>query len=82
MLLWPFRKIRKEWLGLKESVASVHSELSTQRTNCLATLTTQGERQIELLGSTVAALDGVRLDLAQLTGAMTATTVRPARRKK
>lgn len=84
MLLWPFRKIRKEWLGLKESVASVHSELSTQRENCLNTLQQQGETQIELLGKTVAALDGVRLDLAEQTGYLraSATPVRPARRKK
>jgi hypothetical protein len=81
-LLWPFRKARKEWSTLKEEQASIHAELVQQRTNCLTTLQTQGVQHIELLGKTVAALDGVRLDLAEQTGYLKAAMVQPIRRRR
>ena len=82
--MWPVRKIKQEWKGVKESLAAVHNELGIQRNNCLATLQNQGEEQIALLSKTVAALDGVRLDLATQTGYMAAQANKevPRRRSK
>jgi hypothetical protein len=80
IILWPIRKARTEWAGLKKSLADVHSELKTQRENCLVTLQSQGVTQIELLGKTVAALDGVRLDLREQTGYLRAAAT-PVRRR-
>ena len=82
VILWPFRKARKEWGTLRTEQASIHAELVQQRTNCLATLQAQGVQQIELLGKTVAALDGVRLDLAEQTGYLKAAMVQPIRRRR
>ncbi len=82
IVLWPFRKARKEWAALKQEQASIHAELVQQRTNCLTTLQQQGVQQIELLGKTVAALDGVRLDLAEQTGYLKAATVQPISRRR
>lgn len=79
VVLWPFRKARKEWIALKSEQALIHQELVQQRTNCLTTLQQQGVQQIELLGKTVAALDGVRLDLAEQTGFLRAMTAKPSR---
>jgi hypothetical protein len=80
--MWPFRKARSEWTTLKKEQASIHAELVQQRTNCLTTLQSQGVQQIELLGKTVAALDGVRLDLAEQTGYLKAAMVQPIRRRR
>jgi hypothetical protein len=80
--MWPFRKVRKEWSTLKEEQNKIHAELVQQRTNCLFTLQSQGVQQIELLGKTVAALDGVRLDLAEQTGYLKAAMVQPIRRRR
>lgn len=80
--MWPFRKARSEWTALKKEQASIHAELVQQRTNCLTTLQSQGVSQIELLGKTVAALDGVRLDLAEQTGYLKAAVVQPIRRRR
>ena len=82
IILWPFRKARKEWAALKEEQSSIHAELVQQRTNCLTTLQSQGVTQIELLGKTVAALDGVRLDLAEQTGCLRAMTAQPPRTRR
>jgi hypothetical protein len=82
VIMWPFRKARKEWITLKEEQSKIHSELVQQRTNCLTTLQTQGVTQIELLEKTVAALDGVRLDLADQTGCLRALTSQPLRRRR
>jgi hypothetical protein len=82
--MWPLHKAKKEWSALKEEQSSIHKELVQQRTNCLSTLQSQGDTQIELLGKTVAALDGVRLDLATQTGYMAAQANKevPRRRSK
>lgn len=82
--LWPFRSARKEWASLKNEQALIHQELVTQRINCLTTLQQQGESQVKLLEKAVAALDGVRLDLAEQTGCLRTLTAQPPirRRKK
>lgn len=82
VLIWPFRKARKEWSALKDEQSKIHAELVQQRTNCLQTLQTQGKQQIELLGKTVAALDGVRLDLAEQTGCLRAMTAQSPQRRR
>lgn len=81
VIVWPLKKAKKEWVGLKDSIANAHSELVKQRTNCLGTLQAQGETQIALLSKTVAALDGVRLDLAEQTGYLRASAAQPVRRR-
>ncbi len=84
VLMWPVRKVKKEWQGMVEKLAAVHEELGVQRNNCLTTLQRQGDTQIELLSKTVAALDGVRIDLATQTGYMAASALKevPRRRRK
>ena len=68
IVLWPFRRARKEWNALKEEQGKIYSELVTQRTNCLSTLQTQGDRQIELLGKVVDTLGEIRVGQAEMTG--------------
>ena len=82
VIMWPFRKMRTEWKSLKDNIESTHKELVQQRTNCLTTLQSQGAEQIALLGKTVVALDGIRLDLAEQTGYLRATAAQPLRRRR
>jgi hypothetical protein len=65
LMLWPVRKVKKEWSSLKETTAKIHEELSQQRTNCLTRLQSQGDEQIKLLSKMSDTLDGVRLDFAE-----------------
>lgn len=81
VIMYPFRKIHKEWSSLKEEQSAIHKELVQQRTNCLTTLQTQGEEQIKLLGKAVDVLDGVRLDLAEQTGYLKAFVPAPRIRR-
>ena len=76
LLMYPFRKAKKEWDELKSKIESAHTELVQQRTNCLTTLQDQGAQQIELLSKSVEILDGVRLDLAEQTGYIKASLTR------
>jgi hypothetical protein len=83
IVLWPFRRARKEWTALKEDQASIHAELVQQRTNCLTTLQTQGDRQIELLGEVSKTLTGMALSQAEMTGYCKANTgCGPMRRRR
>ena len=72
--MWPIRKARKEWVSLKDTTQAIQNELAQQRTNCLTTLQQQGEKQIELLSKAADTLDGVRLDLAEQTGYLRASS--------
>lgn len=76
LIMWPFRKARKEWLSLKETTTAIQQELVQQRTNCLHTLQDQGETQIGLLGKVADTLDGVRIELAEQTGYLRASAPR------
>ncbi len=80
MIMWPIRKVKKEWASLRDAVASTQAELVLQRTNCLTTLSHQGEEQVKLLSKVSETLDGVRLDLAEQTGYLRAG-VTPVRRR-
>lgn len=82
VMLWPIRKARKEWVSLKDNLESTRNELVHQRTNCLTTLQAQGATQIELLTKTVAALDGVKLELAEQTGYLKASLAVPPSRRR
>jgi|ERR1700674_932804 len=73
VIMWPLKKARKEWSNLTSKLDAVHTELATQRNNCLTKLQGQGETQIELLGKAVAALDGMRLDLRETMGILRVT---------
>jgi hypothetical protein len=72
VIMWPFRRARKEWVALKDDISATHKELVQQRTNCLSTLQQQGEKQVELLEKTVEVLNGVRIELATQTGYLSA----------
>ena len=63
--MFPFRKAKAEFVAIKTAVLETKKELEQQRTNCLSTLQTQGDKQIELLGKMSDTLDGVRLDFAE-----------------
>ena len=67
IILWPFRKARKEWAALKEEQSSIHAELVQQRTNHLTHIEEYGKQQIALLTKACEVLDGVRLDLREQT---------------
>jgi len=86
IILWPFRKARKEWVALKEEQASIHAELVTQRTNCLSTLQRQGDTQIELLTKVAGSLENIALSQAEMTGMCRTNTMvgvcKPRRRSK
>ena len=68
IIMFPFRKARKEWSSLKDAVVETKKELEQQRMNCLATLQNQGDTQIQLLTKMSDTLDGVRVDFKEHTG--------------
>jgi len=68
VLMWPFKRAKKMIEDAKASLDMVHSELVTQRSNCLATLQAQGERQIEVLEKMSTTLSDIHLDQKQTLG--------------
>ena len=68
LLMYPFRKAKKEWASLKASIADAQQELVQQRTNCLATLQQQGDKQIEILGECSETLKLMHLDQKETLG--------------
>ena len=80
IILWPFRKIKKEWAVLKAEQASIHTELVKQRENHLTHIEEYGKRQIELLGEVSNTLTGMALSQAEQTGFLRAS-VQPLRRR-
>jgi hypothetical protein len=63
-----YARISAEWFRATAQLDEVNKELVHQRTNCLATLTTQGDSQIELLKETVKVLNDMHLDQRTLLG--------------
>jgi hypothetical protein len=59
---YPFRKAKEEWFALITKLDGVRNELEHQRSNCLTTLQSQGEKQIEFLKQAVDVLTEIRLD--------------------
>ena len=82
ILLWPFRKIKKEWTAFKTEQATIHSELVQQRENHLTHIEQYGKTQTELLAKICDVLDGVRLDLCEQTTILRVLGVAPTRRKR
>ena len=58
----PFRQAKAKWDAMTTKLDAVHVELTTQRSNCLTTLQSQGTDQIELLTKAVNVLGDIRLD--------------------
>lgn len=60
--MYPIKKISNAYTEVKDSLEKLHTELTTQRTNCLATLQEQGEEQITALKEIVSALRDMHID--------------------
>lgn len=60
--MWPIRKITKAYSEVKTSIEELQTELTTQRTNCLATLQTQGAEQIVVLKECATVLRDMHTD--------------------
>ena|ERR1039458_6349174 len=85
VIMWPIRKIKKEWADMKAEQVSMHSELVLQRTNCLSTLQAQGVAQIELLTKVAGSLEHIALSQAEMTGFFKASAglpIAPRRTRK
>jgi hypothetical protein len=67
-LMWPYKAIKKEFAEAKSALEAVHEELLTQRMNCLTTLKTQGDTQIEVLKEVASTLKDMHLDQRTLLG--------------
>lgn len=81
VIVWPFRRMKKEWIEMKADQATIHSELVQQRTNHLTHIEEYGKNQTELLTKMCNVLDGVRLDLAEQTGYLKAFVPAPRIRR-
>ena len=66
--MWPIRKVQKAYKEATEKLEAVHTELTEQRTNCLATVSHQGNAQIELLSKVASTLEAMHLDQRELLG--------------
>lgn len=67
IVLWPFRRARKEISEFKSQQEAIYSELVQQRENHLTHIEDYGKQQTELLTKACEVLDGVRLDLREQT---------------
>jgi hypothetical protein len=59
---YPFRQAKAKWEAMTAKLNDVHAELTLQRSNCLTTLQTQGDKQIECLEKVADTLGDIRLD--------------------
>jgi hypothetical protein len=66
--MWPIRKVKTAYKELQDAINSTHAELILQRTNCLQTLSNQGDKQVELLERMNGTLEAIHLDQARLSG--------------
>jgi len=60
--MWPIRKVQNAYKEATAKLEAVHTELTTQRENCLSSLQRQGDKQIELLGKAVEVLGEMHTD--------------------
>jgi hypothetical protein len=65
---YPFRQAKAKWDAMTTKLDDVHKELTTQRSNCLATLQSQGTQQIEFLEKAVDALNDIKGDNREVLG--------------
>jgi hypothetical protein len=86
VLLWPIRKMKKEWVALKEEQSLIHEELTHQRVNHLTHIEEYGRQQTELLGKVVDTLNDIRISQSEMTGFCKANAMvsacKPRKRKK
>ena len=61
-LMYPFKKIAAAYKETQETLKGINTELAEQRSNCLATLQTQGDAQVKLLTSAVEVLRDMHTD--------------------
>jgi hypothetical protein len=66
-IVWPFRKMKSEWIDMKKEQACIHSELVQQRENHLTHIEMYSNDQVTLLNKVCDVLEGVRLDLREQT---------------
>jgi hypothetical protein len=76
LMLYPVRYVKREWKSLKDAIADTHAELILQRTNCLTTIGSQGEKQIELLSRAVNTLEAIHLGQVEMSGYIKASNDR------
>lgn len=71
-LMFPLRSfiksVKAQWQSVTKQLGEVHTELTTQRTNCLTTLQKQGDEQIKLLGEMTGTLREMHLDQRETLG--------------
>ncbi len=70
LVLFPLKAAYRDWMKQTERLDSIKSELEVQRTNCLATLQRQGERQIASIDKAVDTLNEIRIGQAELNGVL------------
>src|SRR6266704_4411990 len=70
LVLFPLKVAYRDWMKQTERLDSIKSELEVQRTNCLATLQRQGERQIASIDKAVDTLNEIRIGQAELNGVL------------
>jgi hypothetical protein len=75
LIVWPFKKAKKEWASLKEAINSTQAELVMQRENHLVHIEDHSKTQVDLLGKVCETLEGVRLDLREQTGYLRAASL-------
>lgn len=72
MLMFPVRtlldKAKKFFEGFDTRLKGIETELSTQRTNCLTTLQSQGAEQITVLKEVSKTLQDMHLDQKEMAG--------------
>ena len=66
--MWPIRKVKKEWIVLKEEQGKIHAELVQQRENHLTHIEKYSKDQVDLLGKVVDTLGEIRISQAEMTG--------------
>ena len=62
------KSIHEQWTSVVKTLTEVQNELVQQRTNCLSTLQSQGEEQIELLDKMSTTLEAMHGDQKQTMG--------------
>ena len=60
--MWPFKRVVAAYRETQGTLKDITKELTEQRSNCLNTLQTQGDRQIDLLSKAVDVLGEMHTD--------------------
>lgn len=67
-LLWPFRKVKKEWVEAKNQLLVLKDELQTQRTNHLTHIEANTQATVTVLQDVAKTLSDMHLDQRTLMG--------------